>query len=382
MSVSTVMAGTPMAAGKVINWTRFTISPKVLYGQQQSYWAVAKYGVFGTGLDGNSELHWQSEVLANPEILEKERTTGVKSADKVKNWSNYYFQTWFSFGNPNGRRNKIDKMGYETKLDDQIMPVTAENVACTVHYHFKGDAAPAKESTSSSRRLMEMKKNPKSGDSMHANLELKEKDNEGVEAVSLVQWCNKSGEDNGKDGCTGCKADGKDKKNTDGTAILGLDPVDVENSVFGEKKNGPYDITKEPEYPGYSKWTADLTLANLIPAKKVDGKDVFEDECSAKPQWELSTENKGLHMHFEKGTEEKEAKVYARCSFMRTFTTKGTKKDERSVEYDSVWTADEKKNTVPHPQVYKNLKIDVNYNMYVRSGMNVFNAKKEPVDQR
>jgi len=306
MSVSTVMAGTPMAAGKVINWTRFTISPKVLYGQQQSYWAVAKYGVFGTGLDGNSELHWQSEVLANPEILEKERTTGVKSADKVKNWSNYYFQTWFSFGNPNGRRNKIDKMGYVTDLDDQLMPVTAENVACTVHYHFKGDAAPAKESTSSSRRLMEMKP-AKSGDSMHANLELKEKDNEGVEAVSLVQWCNKSGEDNGKDGCTGCKADGKDKKNTDGTAILGLDPVEVENSVFGEKKNGPYDITKEPEYPSYSAWKPDMSFT--------------ADECSAKPQWELSTENSGLHMHFEKGTEEKEAKVYARCSFMRKFET-------------------------------------------------------------
>merc|ERR1740139_1666441 len=151
---------------------------------------------------------------------------------------------------------------------------------------------------------------PKSGDSMHANLEIKEKDNQGVEAVSLVQWCNKSGEDNGKDGCTGCNADGTDKKNTDKTtAILGLDPVDVENSVFGEKKNGPYDITKEPEYPSYSAWKPDMS-------------EFFKaDECSAKPQWELSTENSGLHMHFEKGTEEKEAKVYARCSFMRKFET-------------------------------------------------------------
>ena len=35
-----------------------------------------------------------------------------------------------------------------------------------------------------------------------------------------------------------------------------------------------------------------------------------------------------------------------------------------------------------HTQAYKNLKIKANYNMYVRSGMNVFNAKKEPVDQR
>ena len=96
---------------------------------------------------------------------------------------------------------------------------------------------------------------PKSGDSMHANLELKEKDNEGVEAVSLVQWCNKSGEDNGKDGCTGCNADGTDKKNTDKTAaILGKDNVEDKDSVYDDHmKNGPYDITKEPEYPGYSK---------------------------------------------------------------------------------------------------------------------------------
>lgn len=106
--------------------------------------------------EGESELHWQTEVHANPEILEKELDpdNGVKKSERVGNWNDYYFQSWFSFGNNNGRRMMLDKQGYSTGIkDDFFKPVTAENVACTIHFHYP---SKKKAETKDSRRLAEM----------------------------------------------------------------------------------------------------------------------------------------------------------------------------------------------------------------------------------
>jgi len=109
-------------------------------------------------------------------------------------WNDYYFQSWFSFGNNNGRRIKLDKQGYSTGVkDDFFKPVTAENVACTVHYHFESkktktekaaeEKSPsAKDSTSPSRRLMpgmkmKMCKGKPDTECMHRNLDVDTKDN-------------------------------------------------------------------------------------------------------------------------------------------------------------------------------------------------------------
>lgn len=106
-----------------------------------------------------------------------------------------------------------------------------------------------------------------------------------------------------------------------------------------------------------------------------------EDECSKKPQWELETVNKGLHMHFMPNSGDHEAKTYTRCSMVRTFENK----ERKNVKYDSVWIDNDKeKKTKKQTQLYDDraIKLEGNNKLYVRSGMNVYNSKKELVDQR
>jgi len=110
------------------------------------------------------------------------------------------------------------------------------------------------------------------------------------------------------------------------------------------------------------------------------------DECSKDGQWELSTENKGLHMHYMAPNGEAEVKTYARCSMKRTFTNKVRK----TVKYASKWDADVKAKQEAgektQVQLYDDrnleLKAKGNNKLYVRSGMNVYNDKKEMIDQR
>lgn len=146
--------------------------------------------------EGENELHWQTEIHANPKILSNEITKNVLKSQRVNMWNDYYFQSWFSFGNNNGRRIKLDKQGYSTTIDDDFFkPLTAENVACTVHYHFESkkskteakklaeeeDEAPGTAKAPTGRRLaMNMENmcmNKKDTECMHRNLDENTKDN-------------------------------------------------------------------------------------------------------------------------------------------------------------------------------------------------------------
>lgn len=108
------------------------------------------------------------------------------------------------------------------------------------------------------------------------------------------------------------------------------------------------------------------------------GKD-DTDECSTNPNWKLSYEYAGAHMHYQTpNVNEPEGKVYARCSASRKFATidrtvAGSTEDVGFNRYQnlSMDTFDSNGNKVPG-----------NSRLWVRGGMNVYDSDKKIVDQR
>lgn len=79
-----------------------------------------------------------------------------------------------------------------------------------------------------------------------------------------------------------------------------------------------YEIT-DPEFPVYDEWEVDMTKK-----EKRDANGDPQETCAKDPNWSLSYENNGMHMHFDPETPngKYEGKIYSRCSVKRSFTTK------------------------------------------------------------
>lgn len=167
-------------------------------------------------------------------------------------------------------------------------PVEAENFACTVHYHHprritKKDESSEKPAEKKSETPEEKSKTPeekagrrlgpkssmpkmdmcKEADKMHCTLKEGQKAEDDKVVVTMNNWCSK-GKDNGE-------------ARHDWTKKL----------EAGADAKYLYEVTEGPALPAYDSWKPDMSKVSTS-----------ADECTSSPDWELSYENHGAHMHY------------------------------------------------------------------------------------